>query len=180
MRTLRLAMMVAIVGFSLGVALAWLTRDDAPVKPEPGVEGAAVGDPQPGFRHDNLEGIPVSVEEFDGQALLVNFWATWCAPCRREMPVLQSASDRHAGQLTVVGIALDEIEPVRVFVDDLGIDYPVLVGSSAEVMDTQSAWGNGAGVLPYTVLVDTDGIIRWQHYGEVTAEELDEVLGDWL
>jgi peroxiredoxin len=79
----------------------------------------------------------------------------------------------------VVGIAMDEPGPVRDFLDELGITYPVAVGSS-DVMNTQRAWGNSAGVLPYTVLVDADGIIQWQHYGEVTADELDEVLAGWL
>lgn len=177
MRTLRLAVIVAVVGFSLGAGLAWLTRDEP--SPEPGTAGAAVGDVRPGFEHGNLDGRAVSVDEFDGRVLLTNFWATWCAPCRREMPVLQEASERHGDELAVVGIAMDEIEPVRAFIEELGIGYTILVGS-ADVMETQRAWGNSAGALPYTVLVDEDGIIRWQHYGEVTADELDEVLADWL
>ncbi|QOC22958.1 TlpA family protein disulfide reductase [Wenzhouxiangella sp. AB-CW3] len=178
MRTFRLFMLVAIIGFGLGAALAWMTRGGDPTPP-PGTEGAEVGDPRPDFRHATLDGDWLEATDFDGLPMLVNFWATWCAPCRREMPVLQAASEQHAGELSVVGLALDDPDPVRDFLEELGIDYPVAVGE-ADVMRTQRAWGNSAGVLPYTVLVDAGGTIQWQHYGEVTAEELDEVLADWL
>jgi thiol-disulfide isomerase/thioredoxin len=179
MNTFRLFMIVAILGLGLGAGLAWMMRGADDPQPPPGTSGAGIGDPRPDFRHATLDEDWLSASDFDGRPMLVNFWATWCAPCRREMPVLQAASEDHEGQLAVVGLALDDPEPVRDFVDELGITYPVAVGSS-DVMNTQRSWGNSAGVLPYTVLVDADGIIQWQHYGEVTAEELDAVLGEWL
>jgi thiol-disulfide isomerase/thioredoxin len=168
--------LVAVGGLALGASMAWMTRSEAP---DPGIEGAQVGDVRPSFRHAAVDGRFVSVDEFDGQALLVNFWATWCAPCRREMPLLDEVARTHAGRLNVVGIAIDEPGPVIEFVETLGIDYPILVGST-DVIATQRAWGNAAGALPYTVLVDAGGIIRWRHLGEVTAEELDPVLSEWL
>ncbi len=109
----------------------------------------------------------------------MNFWATWCAPCRREMPLLDEISQAYAGRMTVLGIAVDDPGPVIEFVTALGIDYPILVGSS-DVIATQRAWGNSAGALPYTVLVDAAGIIRWRHLGEVTEEELQPVLAQWV
>jgi thiol-disulfide isomerase/thioredoxin len=176
MRNLGLIILVAVVGLALGAGYAWISR---PAPPPVGVSGAGLGDPRPPFRHGALDGQWVEADQFDGQLLLVNFWATWCAPCRREMPVLQAASERHEDTLAVVGIAIDDPGPVRDFVEELGISYPILVGS-ADVISTQRAWGNAAGALPYTVLVDRDGVIRWQHLGEVTADELDEVLAAWL
>lgn len=173
MRTLGLAVMVALLGLSLGSGLAWLTRESP--TPQPATDGAAVGDPHPGFSHASLDGGTIDASEFEGRPFLVNFWATWCAPCRREMPVLQEAGERHAGSLAIIGLALDDAEPVSAFVDDLGIDYPIAVGSD-DVMRTQRAWGNSTGALPYTVLVDGDGEIRWRHHGEVSEEELDEAL----
>lgn len=176
MKNLGLIVLVAVLGLALGAGYAWISRP----APQPvGIEGAGLGDPRPPFRHGALDGQWVEADQFDGQLLLVNFWATWCAPCRREMPVLQAASERHEDALGVVGIAIDDPGPVRDFVEELGISYPILVGS-ADVISTQRAWGNAAGALPYTVLVDRDGVIRWQHLGEVTAEELDEVLAAWL
>ncbi len=176
MPKLSLIVSVAIIGLALGAGYAWFSR---PAPPPVGVTGASVGDLRPGFAHTDLNGQTMDVDAFDGQLLLVNFWATWCAPCRREMPVLQDASEAHADRLAVVGIALDDLEPVQAFVDELGISYTILIGAT-DAMTTQRAWGNGAGALPYTVLVDRDGVIRWQHLGEVTADELDEVLARWL
>lgn len=174
----RLFLTVAVLGFAIGSALAWLTNrgHDADAPPS---AGAGVGDPRPGFRLDELDGEPVEAARFDGRPLLVNFWATWCAPCRREMPVLQEASERHGESLSVVGIAMDDPGPVRDFVADVGVDYTILVGRDA-VLEVQRDWGNASGALPYTVLVDAEGIIRWRHHGEVTSEELAGALGGVL
>jgi len=173
----RLFLAVAVLGFGIGAGLAWLTNDRQPALPEPGQNGAGVslGERHPGFAHDDLDGGTVSDGDFAGKAMLVNFWATWCAPCRREMPVLQEASERHGETLAVIGIALDDPGPVAAFIAEHGIDYTILHGQG-DVLDTQRAWGNAAGAMPYTVLTDADGIVRWRHYGEVTEEELAEAL----
>lgn len=176
MRTLLLFGGVAVLGLVIGLAASLLTR---PAPPEPGAAGAVVGDQRPDFRHGDLSGQWVSADDFDGRLLLVNFWATWCAPCRREMPVLQDADRDHGENLAVIGIAVDDPGRVGDFIEELAIEYPILVGS-ADVLATQRAWGNTAGVLPYTVLVDRTGIIRWQHLGEVSAKELTRVLEPWL
>lgn len=170
----------AILGLALGAGVAWLTRPEPPSAlfetPAPGAE---VGDIRPDFEHASLDGQYVRASDFDGRVVLVNFWATWCAPCVREMPLLQAAAEEHGENLTVVGIAVDEPGGVRAFVEELGISYPILVGTS-DVMETNRAWGNTAGALPYTVLVDRDGVIRWQHLGEVTADMLTAKIDDWL
>lgn len=172
----RLWVSVVVFGFLLGTALAWVTNlTSGPESGDAPESELAIGDPHPGFSLATPGGERVDAERFAGRAMLVNFWATWCAPCRREMPVLQAASDRHGDKLAVIGIALDDPEPVASFVDELGIDYTILVGQD-EALDAQSAWGNDVGAMPYTVLVGRDGRVRWLHYGEVTADELDEAL----
>jgi peroxiredoxin len=174
----RLYLAVVVIGVLVGAGLAWLTEPGAgggSGAPVAAGDELAVGETHPGFRHRDLGGDWVTAADFAGQALLVNFWATWCAPCRREMPALQSVSRKRGDSVAVVGIAMDDAEAVRAFVEELGIDYTILVGYD-DVLDTQRAWGNAAGALPYTVLVDADGVVRWRHYGEVTAEELEEAL----
>lgn len=176
MRTPVVLSAVAAVGLLLGMSAAWwLDREPRAA----GSGGATIGEVRPGFRHADLDGQWVDAEAFNGRALLVNFWATWCAPCRREMPVLQSASERHGDRLAVVGIAFDEPLPVSEFISEIGVSYPILVGGD-DVLATQKAWGNESGGLPYTVLVDQNGVIRWQHLGEVEADELAQQLEAWL
>jgi len=164
---------IGIVGIALGAGVAYFTR---PSPPPVGVEGASVGDARPFLMHQNLaDATQASIDEFEGTAVLVNFWATWCAPCRREMPLLQAAHERFGDQLVVLGVAMDEAEPVADFVQSLGITYPIWVGQT-DVSQAQRRWGNPSGALPYTVLVDEAGIIRWQHLGEVSEQQLDEAL----
>lgn len=173
----RLWLTVVVLGVAIGSGLGWLTAgSEGAESPDGG--GDMLGQTQPGFSLPALGGETVDAARFDGRPLLVNFWATWCAPCRREMPVLQAASEQHKA-LSVVGIAMDDAEPVRRFVEEIGVNYTILVGLD-EVIETQREWGNAAGAMPYTVLVDADGIIRWRHFGEVTESELAEALGNVL
>lgn len=176
-RNLVIFLLVAAAALAGGIVVSLLTQTDPPA-PGSSADGASVGDHRPGFRHGNLDGAWVEADDFDGQPMLVNFWATWCAPCRREMPLLQETAEER-DDLTVVGIAIDNPAAVRDFVENLGITYPILVGEG-DVMNTQRLWGNAAGALPYTVLVDEGGTIRWQHMGEVTRDELAEVLAEFL
>lgn len=174
----RLWVAVVVVGFLLGSALAWLTNRNQPGPPvQPA--GIELGQARPDFALENLDGQLIHAGDFSGQVMLVNFWATWCAPCVREMPVLQAASERWADSLAVVGIALDDPEPVARFVEQLGIGYIILAGQD-DVFDVMREWGNDAGAMPYTVVVDAAGIVRWRHYGEVTAEQLEPVLAELM
>jgi thiol-disulfide isomerase/thioredoxin len=116
----------------------------------------------------------VSAGDFDGRVVLVNFWATWCAPCREEMPMLNEVYRSLAPRgLDVVGIALDDVARAREFAERLGIDYTILVGAG-DVMATGLAYGNQAGLLPYTVLIDRDGVVRWTFLGELKRNALLE------
>jgi len=166
--------LAATLGLAGGIAIAWFTRPDI-APSEPGTATAAgIGDPRPAFRHAAIDGRIVEAEDFDGRWLLLNFWATWCAPCVREMPALQSV-DEHFADLAVVGIAVDDPGAVQPFVDRLGVTYPILVGTS-DVRETRNRYGNPEGLLPYTVLVDHRGTIRWRHLGELERAEIEQAL----
>jgi peroxiredoxin len=131
-----------------------------------------VGTLRPDYRLGSSTGEWVEAADFDGSPVLVNFWATWCAPCRKEMPMLSEIHEEFSSAgLQVVGIALDDVEQARGFADELGINYPILVGST-DVMTAASQYGNSSGVLPYSVLLDSDGIIRWVYLGELHEDEL--------
>lgn len=135
-----------------------------------------VGLQRPDYRLGNSEGQWVTAADFDGNIVLMNFWATWCQPCREEMPML-ARLHRELGDsgLEVVGIALDDVAQARQFAADLGIDYPILVGST-DVMTVGQRYGNRSGVLPYSVLLDRAGTIRWTYLGELKEAALREEI----
>ena len=131
---------------------------------------------RPDFTLIDTAGLTVSADDFDGQVWLVNFWATWCAPCVEEMPMLSRLQQDYAGKgVKIVGIALDDADRARDFATDLAISYPILVGK-ADVVLTGRRYGNGTGMLPFSVLVDANGIIRWTRLGAINREEIVEQI----
>lgn len=135
-----------------------------------------VGRRRPEFTLKDTGGRPVSASDFDGRVWLLNFWATWCAPCVEEMPMLSrlQQSYRQKG-VSIVGIALDDEEKAREFARELSINYPILVGLT-EVMLVGREYGNRAGMLPYSVLIDQKGTVRWTHLGALESEELENQM----
>ncbi|MEO0973006.1 MAG: TlpA disulfide reductase family protein, partial [Pseudomonadota bacterium] len=124
----------------------------------------------------NLDEQPTSLSDFQGQPLLVNFWATWCRPCRKEIPLLIELRDTHAdARLEIVGIAIDELEVTREMASAFEIDYPVIVGEQ-EGIDAMVAFGAPTTALPFTAAVDRDGLIVGGHVGELTPEDADRLL----
>ena len=144
----------------------------SPAAAEQGESTDMVGQRRPDYRLGSSDGSWVIAEEFDGVVVLVNFWATWCTPCRAEMPMLAELHRELAPLgFEVVGIALDDVEQARSFAAELGIDYPILVGST-DVMTAVALYGNRSGTLPYSVLLDRAGIIRWAYLGELEEDGL--------
>jgi thiol-disulfide isomerase/thioredoxin len=129
------------------------------------------------FSLENLEGEMINIDEYKGTPLIINFWATWCSPCRREMPLLNAIhSDRKINNLKVIGIAIDEPELVRDFINELGIDFPILVGQG-EAYDLMKDLGNSSITLPYTIFVEPDGLISWSKNTEIKYEDLNAMMG---
>jgi peroxiredoxin len=132
-----------------------------------------IGQPRPDFTLTDIVGASVSVDQFDGQMLLINFWATWCTPCVEEMPMLSELQKKYRSQsFQIVGIALDDPARAAQFAQELGLDYTVLLGT-AEAILVGRQYGNRAGMLPYSVLIDSQGIIRWTHLGALDLSELE-------
>jgi thiol-disulfide isomerase/thioredoxin len=125
----------------------------------------------------DLQNRPAQIGQWAGRPRILNFWATWCAPCREEMPLLDRFQAAHAGDVQVVAIALDEPLKVANFVDHAGIKLPILLGN-AETFSLMRALGNQAGGLPFTVYLDAKGGVRGRQLGPVTEERLLKALGE--
>jgi thiol-disulfide isomerase/thioredoxin len=122
-----------------------------------------------------LDGAPQALSNWSNRPLLVNFWATWCEPCRREIPLLKSLRRAHAAEkLEIVGVALDSAEAVRQYASGHGIDYPVLVGESGG-LEAANAFGMDT-VLPFSVFADRSGRIVTVKVGELHRDEANLIL----
>ncbi len=137
---------------------------------------SGIVDTLPEFGLLDLTGEIRSIHSWEGDALLINFWATWCAPCLREIPLLKEFQDANGSAgVQVVGIAVDHAEEVREFADEMGINYPVLVGELAAI-EAAASFGLEFFVLPFTVFTDSRRRVLGVHNGELHAEHLDDLL----
>jgi len=188
-------LLVAVAAGALGVVAGLLTSGPGPLlrtelgqralgealsasapPPPAGVRMAIRGEPVPAFALDDLSGKKIEVPRaYAGRPLLVNVWATWCGPCRQEMPELQRfAAEQEPNGVQVVGIALDEVPAVRDFIAQTGVRYPILMDAPGPA-DAGVRLGNPKGVLPYSVLISADGRLLRQRIGPFAAGE----IRDW-
>ena len=129
----------------------------------------------PEIRLPGLDGAVHRLADFKGRPLVVNFWATWCEPCRREIPLLKALRREHAAdRLEIVGIAVDYPADVRKYAQTQGIDYPLLIGDQGGLA-AASAFGMDT-VLPFSVFADRQGRIVTLKVGELHRDEAELIL----
>ena len=179
------AIAAAVVVAGLAGAVAYVAYDQlksrmapaaTPAPETPAAPAAQLVATLPQFQLADRAGEMRSLQDWPDQALIVNFWATWCAPCRREIPLLQQLQRDHAGEgFQVIGIAVDFRDKVLAYADEMQIDYPLLIGEQ-EALDAAAAFGMTTVGLPFTVFSDRQGRIVTAHLGELTAAEADLIL----
>ena len=127
---------------------------------------------RPDFSLVDIHGVERQISEWDGKTIALNFWATWCPPCRKEIPVLIEAQNDYANQgLQIIGLAIDEMELVQKYAQEMKINYPLLVGEQA-ALDIAESFGTGVTALPFTVIITPSGTVKTVHYGELHREQL--------
>lgn len=130
----------------------------------------------PHISFPDLSGKQHALREWQGHKLLINFWATWCAPCRKEMPELVSLQSEFKQQnLIIVGIALDDRSQVRSYLRKNPVNYPVLLAPESGSM-LSAELGNRMGVVPFSVFVDVDGVVEFTKMGMVNKD----MVKDWI
>ena len=148
-----------------------------PAAEEPAAAGDALPTTLPDFTLGDLAGKPTSIRSWPGKSMIVNFWATWCAPCRREIPLLRELQKQHGPEgFQIVGVAVDLREDVVKYAQEIGIDYPVLIGEQ-DGLDAVNKFGQGSIGFPFTVFTDNQGRIVLFHLGEIRKEQADVLFG---
>ncbi|MBN4080385.1 TlpA family protein disulfide reductase [Beggiatoa alba] len=131
---------------------------------------------RPDYTLEDPEGKRHSASEWDGKVVIVNFWATWCPPCRREMPAFVEFQTAYEDKgVTFVGIALDEKDAVIDFIDPLGVNYPILIAEQEGIQLSQE-YGNRLNILPFTVVIDRTGNIVKHFFREVSFQDIEEAV----
>jgi thiol-disulfide isomerase/thioredoxin len=124
----------------------------------------------------DLSGKTRTMAEWKGRVILVNFWATWCAPCREEIPALQKIQAEFGHRnFEVVGIALDNVEATGRFAAEFKIGYPILIGDMG-IIDLMKQLGNKSGALPYSVVLDRQGDVAKTHLGLLTLQKMRDLV----
>ncbi len=183
----RQAALVAAIAFTAGAAGFWVARlmpqtqlANAPTAVNSSANAGLEGQAAPALRLPDLDGKPRTLKDWPGKWLLVNFWATWCAPCMHEIPSLIAAQAKYGNTgLQIVGVAMDDPDAVRTLMQEKGFNYPSLVGDE-QIQNIMEQFGNTLGALPYTVLIAPDGVIRYIELGGVDTPKLDMLMHRFL
>jgi thiol-disulfide isomerase/thioredoxin len=126
----------------------------------------------------DLNGRPRAFSEWTGKVVVVNFWATWCAPCLEEIPLLMAARKSHSSMgIDVVGIGIDQMAKISEFASKLSIDYTLLLAGT-EGLELMRSLGNRSGGLPFTVFLDRAGTLVRKKLGVLRQPELDTILAE--
>ena len=176
----RTAVVIIAIVAAIAGSLFFFTQQPevaAPVAVEPVVVAEAPAAAiQVAFELNGLDGNKRQFSEWDGKHRIVNFWATWCAPCRREIPLLKSFQEQHgADDFQVIGIAVEFPEPVIAYAEETQFNYPILVGEQDAMAVAESSGISFIG-LPFTMLVTKDGTLVGAHMGEIHQQHLDDIV----
>lgn len=171
MTVLSRALLIAAVAVAAGLA-GYFTREGTRSDAEAGVDPKAGGQLL-AMTLPDAQGQPQALAQWRGKVLVMNYWATWCPPCRREIPDFAAVSRAFSeAPVQFVGISIDRVENVTAFAAELDVPYPLLIGSPDTLAMTERL-GNRAQALPFTVILDRAGDIRHVRLGTLNQTELE-------
>lgn len=128
----------------------------------------------------NEKNVQQSTQAYHGKILVVNFWATWCPPCREEMPELSALHQQYQSKnVQVLGLAIDDVETIQAFQKENPVSYP-LFSAETQGMELANSLGNRQGGLPYTVIIDTNGDVIKTYLGKISKPLLEKTLSELL
>ena len=184
-RPSRKAAWIGMGAVLLALVLLTLIPDSTPVDPNappPAADGAddngdtaLVGKPAPlHFTLKDMNGADVQLASFKGKVIVLNFWATWCGPCKAEIPDLVTLQTQYRDDLVILGVSVDDTpDKMKPYAAEYKVNYPLLVGNGRE--DVQNAFGPLWGI-PVSVIIDRDGVIAKKHSGIASKEQFEREI----
>lgn len=135
-----------------------------------------LGTPRPEFAMKDIENNVRNIKEWDGEVVLVNFWATWCPPCKKEIPAFMELQTEYKDKgFQIIGIAIDNEEAVKDYVDTMGMNYTI-IAAELEAMDLSRRFGNRVNALPFSAFISRDGKIAFTKAGELSKQDTEKVI----
>ncbi|MGZ8175574.1 MULTISPECIES: TlpA family protein disulfide reductase [Methylobacter] len=166
MKKTALIIIAAMIALSLGVTARHLFSSAEKTTPSA----------LPPFNLPDLSGRQRNIAEWQGKVLVINFWATWCPPCLKEIPDFVALQEQYAAKgVQFIGIALEDKKPVAKYLSATAINYPILLGGDNGVTLAHQL-GNSVDAVPYTLIVDRQGQIISRHPGEFSKEQILEII----
>jgi len=168
--------MAGASGFALQRYLATDTVAITEIASVAEIASPIIGKIRPEFAMMDIEGNVRNIKDWDGQVVLLNFWATWCPPCLEEIPgfiEIQQQLDNRGFQ--IIGVAVDNEENVREFANEMAMNYPILAGEM-EAIELSQKYGNSIGGLPFSAIIDKNGKVTHTITGELSKDRLISIL----
>jgi len=168
-----------VTGFGLQRVLTSSDTQNLPIALPP-TDKSVIGKPRPSFELKDIEGNTRKMTEWDGKVLLVNFWATWCPPCKKEIPSFMELQEEYGSKgFQVIGLAIDDEDSVKDYADTMGMNYPIMA-AELTAMEIARLYGNRVNALPFTAFVDREGKIVLTKPGEISKNDAEEIINKLL
>lgn len=166
MKTIQIICIIALLALTAGIGVRMFHQWQTERQPMPLAT----------FSFPDLNGTPHSPSEWQGKILVLNFWATWCPSCLKEIPAFMLLQSQYREKVQFIGIALDDVEAVKIFQQKTAVNYPLLISGDWAGFDLAKKLGNFVSAIPYTVVVNSEGLVIYHHAGELSASELQTVV----
>ena len=166
MKTLQIIFIIALLGLTAGIGVRMVNQWQTEQQPQP----------FPTCSFPDLNGTPHSSAEWTGKIIVLNFWATWCPSCLKEIPAFMALQTQYGEKVQFIGIALDDLEAVKTSQQKTAVNYPLLISGDWAGFQLAKQLGNSVSAIPYTVVVNSAGMVIYRHAGELSASELQAVI----